>query len=558
MQDMLKRHEDDASSNSGQQPQGLVLPPPSFPMQVARAFVEQNFMEEGQLSLRYWRDGWWHWMKSHWQEVEYSAIKSSLYQFTEKAVFATKDGVAPWAPNRYRIADLLEALQAVCILPESTEQPCWLDGTENGVIVALANGLLDVERRVLLPHNVRFFNTTAVAFNYDPNAPKPMRWLKFLSEVWPTDEGGDAPIEVLGEFFGYVLSGRTDLHKIFLHVGPTRGGKGLMARILTALLGKKNVAGPTLNSFGGDFGLAPLIGKTLAVISDARFGRADSVVVERLLSISGEDTLTINRKFRDHWTGKLMTRLYIISNELPKLGDASTAIIGRLVVLMSTKSWLGNEDVTLERTLLDELPGILNFALDGLQRLVENGNCFTRAPAFDEAIIEMRDLASPVAAFVRQCCEVGANLSIKVDDIYAAYKTWAEPNGHRIMAKETFGRDLLALPQGFRKSRPRKDGDRVWRYVGLDIRTKELDAFVSALLRTHPGDPANARYLVPLENSEQEEMAHAMADTVYSAECADHFTDNTTKEQADRIYERCLIDARHMLCDECYMRMFTG
>jgi putative DNA primase/helicase len=477
MRDMLNRHDADdhqTSSNSGQQ-QGAILPPPTFPMQVARAFVAQNCVEDGELTLRYWRDGWWEWKYSHWAEVEYRQIKSSLYRFTEHAVYQTDDGPVSWAPTRRKIGDLLEAMQAICILPESTDQPCWLDGTENGVIVALKNGLLDVENRVLLPHNVRFFNTTAVNFNYDLNAPKPVRWLTFLNEVWPADEGGDAPIKVLGEWFGYVLSGRTDLHKMFLQVGPTRGGKGLIGRVETALLGKNNVAGPTLNSFGGDFGLAPLIGKSLAVISDARFGRADSVVVERLLSISGEDTLTINRKFRDHWTGKLPTRVHMISNEFPKLGDASTAIIGRLVLLMSSKSWLGKEDVTLEDAILEELPGILNFALDGLQRLVENGNRFTRVPAFDEAIVEMRDLASPVAAFVRQSCKLGNDkdgkpLTIKVDDLYAAFKAWAEANGHPRIAKETFGRDLLALPQGFRKSHPREDGERVYKYVGLDIR----------------------------------------------------------------------------------------
>ena len=118
-----------------------------------------------------------------------------------------------------------------------------------------------------------------------------------------------------------MISGRTDLHKILLMVGPTRRGKGVIARTLAALLGRQNVAGPTLNSLGGNFGLAPLIGKPLAVISDARFaGRDASIVVERLLSISGEDILTVDRKYRDQWTGKLPSRLHIISNELPKLG----------------------------------------------------------------------------------------------------------------------------------------------------------------------------------------------------------------------------------------------
>jgi putative DNA primase/helicase len=346
-------------------------------------------------------------------------------------------------------------------------QPRWLDGRGGANIVAVANGLLDIERRQLLLHTPQYFNQTSVPFDYDSDAPQPLRWLDFLTEVWPDQP--DA-INALGEWFGYVISGRTDLHKILLMVGPTRGGKGAIARILTAMIGRKNVAGPTLNSLGGDFGLAPLIGKPLAVISDARFaGRDASVVVERLLSISGEDTLTVNRKYRDQWSGKLPTRLHVLSNELPKLGDASTAIVGRMVLLLTTRSWLGREDFSLEPALHGELTGILNWALDGLQRLtVTNDNVFTRLPAADEAITAMRDLASPVAAFVREQCEIAANYEIVVDDLYAAYKTWAEDSGHSKKSKQTFGRDLHAAFPSISVKRPYGDRRRV--YVGIDIR----------------------------------------------------------------------------------------
>jgi putative DNA primase/helicase len=95
-----------------------------------------------------------------------------------------------------------------------------------------------------------------------------------------------------------------------------------------------------------------LIGKPLAIICDARFaGKDQSVVVERLLRISGEDALTVNRKYREQWTGKLPSRLHVLSNELPKLGDASTAIVGRIVLLLS-HSWLGREDHELEPSIM--------------------------------------------------------------------------------------------------------------------------------------------------------------------------------------------------------------
>lgn len=228
----------------------------------------------------------------------------------------------------------------------------------------------------------------------------------------------------------------------------------------------------TLNSVGGEFGLAPLIGKTLAIISDARFvSKNGNIVVERLLSISGEDTLTVNRKYRDQWSGKLPCRLHVISNELPRLGDASTAIVGRVVLLLLSNSWLGKEDHGLEPALQGELAGILNWALAGLQRLtVENGNRFTWLASAKEAITTLRDLASPVAAFVREKCETGPDRQITVDELYVEYKAWCEDNGHVKATKQTFGRDLRAAVPSISVKRPRDLGERVRVYYGIALR----------------------------------------------------------------------------------------
>jgi putative DNA primase/helicase len=449
------------------------LPSPSMPMDVARVFVEQACSKDALLTLRHWRGGWWVWRTSYWVEAEDRTVRSLLYRFTEKARYPAGKGAEPWAPNRRKIGDLLEALSAICILPADRDQPSWLNDRSMGTVVSLANGVLEVEGRRLLPHTAQFFNQTSVPFAYEPRAPEPTRWLKFLNELWPAEPD---PIKLLGEWFGYVISGRLDLQKIFLNVGPTRGGKGVIARVLTALIGRQNIAGPTLNSLGGEFGLAPLIGKPLAVISDARFaGRDSSTVIERLLSISGEDALTVNRKYKDQWTGKLPCRLHIISNELPKLGDASTAIIGRILLLLTTLSWLGKEDHDLELALQAEMTGILNWSLDGLARLTNNGGRFTRVPSADEAIIAMRDLASPVAAFVRERCRIDAAMEVIIDDLYAAYCSWAADNGHAKPSKQNFGRFLRAAVPSVRVQRPRDAGTRPRFYTGINL-AGEADA----------------------------------------------------------------------------------
>jgi putative DNA primase/helicase len=455
-----------------------VLPPPGRPMDVAREFTATRFMSPGgSLVLRHWRGGWWRWQTSRWVEIEHRGVREEAYRFTEQAVYEKlnekKQEVErlPWAPNRHKIADLLEALAAVSYLPENVNQPSWTDGADapDGVIVACANGLLHVDTRTLLPHDPRFFNQTAVPFAYDAVASAPTRWLDFLAELWGEDD--TESIDALQEFFGYVISGRLDLHKILLLVGPTRGGKGAIARVLGALVGPENVCGPTLTSLAHDFGLAPLLGKPLAVIADARLsGRNTHVVVERLLSISGEDTITVNRKYRDQWNGKLPTRFMVISNELPHLGDASAAIVGRFVVLQLTRSWLGKEDAELEPELHRELPGILNWALEGLDRL-RRTNRFTRPPSTDEAIIALQDLASPVAAFVRDCCtrDLGDEEPFKL--VFAAWRVWAEDNGHKPGSAQTFGRNLRAVVPGLRVARPRvgDDDERVRMIRGLAL-----------------------------------------------------------------------------------------
>lgn len=320
-------------------------------------------------------------------------------------------------------------------------------------------------------------------FPYTEDAPPPTRWLRFLGDLWPEDA---AAKDALGEFIGYVISGRTRLQKILLLVGPSRSGKGTIARVLTGLVGRANVTGPTLASLGQNFGLQDLIGKPLAIISDARLGGANvHQVVERLLSISGEDTLTVDRKYRDPWTGQLPTRFLVISNELPRFGDASGAVATRFVVLTLTRSFLGQENPDLTRELVGELPGILNWALDGLERLDRRGR-FTEPDSSRDAVVALADLVSPVSAFVRDRCVVGT-YEVLVDDLYAAWRVWADDNGHRAGSAQTFGRDLRAVVPGLAMVRPRVEGSRQRSYRGIGLHGRSM-----GLTADHrgPGTPA--------------------------------------------------------------------
>ena len=223
-----------------------------------------------------------------------------------------------------------------------------------------------------VPVTPALFSTSALDYEFAQNTPKPVAWLEFLYQLWADDKEST---DTLQEWFGYCLTHDTRLQKILMILGPKRSGKGTIARVQRALIGKENVAGPTLASLSQNFGLSPLLGKSLAIVSDARLGgRTDSqIVVERLLSISGEDALTVDRKFLEPVTCKLPTRIMVLTNELPKLGDSSGALAGRIILLRLTRSFYGEEDHELTDKLLAELPGILWWAIAGWRRLRERG-----------------------------------------------------------------------------------------------------------------------------------------------------------------------------------------
>jgi putative DNA primase/helicase len=190
--------------------------------------------------------------------------------------------------------------------------------------------------------------------------------------------------------------------------------------------------------------------------------------VERLLAISGEDKVTINPKNKKQMHVRLPTRIVIVSNELLKLPDASTALVERFILLQTRRSWLGKEDRTLEAGLREELPAVLNWALEGLARLNRNGK-FTGLPGSEDAKRHMKGLASAVTAFVHECCTINDLLSAGSDDLYAAFKKWAEETGHRRKSRETFGRDLRAAVPSVRRVYSRTGNRRAYVYEGIAL-----------------------------------------------------------------------------------------
>jgi putative DNA primase/helicase len=427
---------------------GALMLSPDNPRKTAIEFVTRECMVEGAkppaYCLHHHRGNWYTWSGSDFTEVEEADVIRRLYNFLDDCFTIRKQAVVPFTPTPHAVNQILHGLKYGVLLPRENNPPFWIDGEQRvggDDLIACSNGLVNVTTGELSPHTPYYFNVNSVPFDYDPDAPAPMLWRKFLRQLWPDDK---ASRRTLQEIFGLLLTADTSFQKIFMLVGPRRSGKDTIARVATALLGKENVVNPTLASLGGDFGLMPFIGKRAAIISDARLGsRGDSsAVAERLLSISGEDAHSVNRKYKDFWTGHLTTRFLILTNELPRIADASGALASRFVLLTMTNSFYGREDRKLTTRLMPELPGIFNWALEGLTRLRERGY-FETPQSSNEAVRALEDLASPIGAFIRDWCDVGPG-RIKVKLAYEAWKAWSDQHGHQAGSSATFGRNLHA------------------------------------------------------------------------------------------------------------------
>jgi putative DNA primase/helicase len=448
----------------------LVVPAPTDPMGVARQFVAENYTSELGARIAAHRGLFYEWAGTHWVEIAATDVRAAVYGWLEHAAYPDRETLTPFNPNKFKVSNVVEALAAAEHIRSDLESPVWKHGEApwgDDHAVAMRNGLLARSARTLHPHDPRFFNLHVLPFEYEPDAANPERWLRFLNELWGEDL---ETISTLQELMGYLLAGGTEQQKIFGLIGPKRSGKGTILRVTTALLGAENAVGPTLSAMAQPFGLASLIGKPLAAISDARLGRrADaSIAVERLLAISGEDTITVPRKYKDDWTGRLPTRFVLLSNELPAFEDASATIATRFVILMFRRSFYGRENPRLTDELLVEASGIFNWALEGLDRLAERGH-FVQPQASASAIRHLEDMASPVSAFLRDRCVIDPNATVPKDDVWTAWKEWAEDAGLKKGMKDVLIRDLRAVDPSIVSTRPTIDGKRVYMLAGLRL-----------------------------------------------------------------------------------------
>ena len=379
-------------------------------------------------------------------------------------------------------------------------------------MLVLQNGMLDLdalaksEEPELLDPDPRWFGTSVLPFAYDPKAKCP-KFKAFLYRVLERNpesgkplHPGDNRLSVLQEWFGYTLLCDGRFQKFLLMVGEGNNGKGVLQNLWVKMLGPENVSHVSLDKLNGEFALQPLLGRMANICGD--LCEIDAVAEGVLKRLTGQDNLTVNRKNQPMLTMATAVKLVFATNALPRFQDKSRGIWRRLMAMPFRVVIPDDEvDETLAEELEAELPGILNWALRGLKRLLEQGH-FTHCDVCTKAAARHRTACNPVAQFFDERLllptpKPGQVHRIRKDELYTTYKEWCVAGGYKPYAKNRFGEEVGKLPGvgEWRQGNGESDGRRPWYWTGIGkavpcpVETEDLETAADNELPEEAGIP---------------------------------------------------------------------
>jgi len=299
-------------------------------------------------------------------------------------------------------------------------------------IIAVDNGYLNVATKELQPYTPDLFITSRLHVKYDPEAKCP-KIENFLTEVVSEDQ-----IDVIQEMFGYCLYKNTPFHKSLMLVGEGSNGKTTLSELLKKLLGANNVNNATLQALcSSRFAVADLYGKLANICNDIPSDALKRTGMFKMLV--GGDTINAQKKFQHPFNFKNYAKLIFSANQIPETQDDTLAFFRRWIIIECNNIFMGdncNPHILREIATPEGLSGLLNFALEGLARLLENAGFSTT-----ETMAELRNQyirrSNSAKAFIEECLEYSSNPEnyVTTDEMYANYIEFCENNNLRSMRK---------------------------------------------------------------------------------------------------------------------------
>lgn len=300
-------------------------------------------------------------------------------------------------------------------------------------LINLQNGMYDFLEGNLLPHNPAYLSTIRIPVEYKKEATCPTVDYFFESTL-PAD-----CVPIVEDLFGYALIPYVGFEKAFMFIGGGRNGKSTLLTLLEKFIGSENVSKIPLQELDENrFKRAELFGKLVNLFADldARALKSSSY----FKTVVSGDAIDAERKHEKPFFFRPFARLAYSANQLPFSYDKSLAYYARWIIIPFPHRFEGkkaDKSLRYKITKPDELSGLLNMALVGLNRLFENQD-FTESETVKDAVENYQKQNDPVAAFVIDCCDFVPEAEVKRTELYVAYTKYCKDCGYDSVPRNTF------------------------------------------------------------------------------------------------------------------------
>lgn len=415
-------------------------------------------------TLRNWNNFIWMWNEGRFVQVNRGTLVLHVLRWMQSGGLDSDPRVAE------KVTTNLEAILVDRVSKE--EPPCWVgDGAPPGRWVGFRNGVVNVDaamegREEIRPHSPKWFTTNLLPYSYVHGAKSEL--FERCMEEWT--EGDQDTQRLLQEFVGYCLVPDTRFQVALFLEGVGANGKGVFCEAIRKILGNENISAVGLSSFGTRFGLLGTVGKLVNLCTEVDPG--SRLPIETLKAFIAGDTISTDVKYRvEPLMFRPTARLIISWNKRPRITDTSEGFWRRVKLVRFPRYFRPEErDPLLGMKLDAEAPGMFNWALAGLSRLLKRGS-------FEENMVSQatadlwRTDSDPIGAFLREHYRKGQG-DIPKEDVMRTYEKWCLENDKRIHDMEVIGRRIHEMFPGVTSGRRRDGESRTQVFKGL-VSSKE-------------------------------------------------------------------------------------
>ena len=305
---------------------------------------------------------------------------------------------------------------------------------------------------------------------YNPDAPQPVTWLHFLSQLLEPED-----ILTLQEFMGYCFIPSTKGQKMLLLIGKGGEGKSRIGIVLRALLGSNMNTGSIAKVETSPFARADLEHELVMLDDDMKLEALPQTNNIKAI-ITAELPMDLEKKGQQSYQGDLYVRFIGLGNGvLQSLYDRSDGFYRRQLVLTTKEKPMDRaDDPDLAEKMKAEAEGIFLWAFEGLQRLVANNFKFTESDRIRENREAVKRDNNNIFDFMDSegYIQRKADASISSKDFYEIYRMWCEENSLAPLKARSFSDAMIANAGRFNLEHcnniTNSAGRRVWGFMGVE------------------------------------------------------------------------------------------